>query len=91
MWGKYPQLLNAVKSEPKILELLGESVVNEFYAAEPAIKEPTTKPKVTPRPGPIPTKKPSVKPEPSATAEDVIKRFEMELKKLGTTPKEFLK
>jgi len=88
---KYPQLLNAVKSEPKILELLGESVVNEFYAAEPAIKEPTTKPKVTPRPGPIPTKRPSVKPEPSATAEDVIKRFEMELKKLGTTPNEFLK
>jgi len=88
---KYPQLLNAVKSEPKIIELLGESIVNEFYAAEPAIKEPTTKPRVTPRPGPIPTKKPSVKPEPSATAEDVIKRFEMELKKLGTTPKEFLK
>ena len=88
---KYPQLLNAVKSEPKILELLGESIVNEFYAAEPAIKEPVTKPKVTPRPGPIPTKKPSVNPEPSATAEDVVNVFLAELKKLGTTPKEFLK
>lgn len=88
---KYPQLLNAVKSEPKILELLGESTVNEFYAAEPAIKEPVTKPKVTPRPGPIPTKKPSVNPEPSATAEDVVKVFLAELKKLGTTAKEFLK
>lgn len=88
---KYPQLLNAVKSEPKILELLGESVVNEFYAAEPAIKEPTTKPKVTPRPGPIPVKKPSVNPEPSATAEDVVNAFLAELKKLGTTPEEFLK
>jgi hypothetical protein len=88
---KYPQLLNAVKSEPKILELLSESMVNEFYAAEPAIKEPVTKPKVTPRPGPIPTKKPSVNPEPSATAEDVVNVFLAELKKLGTTPKEFLK
>lgn len=88
---KYPQLLNAVKSEPKILELLSESMVNEFYAAEPAIKEPVTKPKVTPRPGPIPTKKPAVNPEPSATAEDVVNVFLAELKKLGTTSKEFLK
>jgi len=90
---KYPQLLNAIKSEGAIKQILGINV-NEAYAtwaAEPAIKDPATKPKVAPRPGPIPTKKPKVNPEPSAEAEDVINRFMQELKKMGTTPKEFLK
>ena len=94
---KYPQLLNAIKAEGAIYQILGMGV-NEAYdttfaepITKPTIKPPVTKPSTTPRPGPIPTKKPSKNPEPSATAEEVVDRLLAELKKMKTTVKEFLK
>lgn len=64
--------------------------IDEFLAAQPATKpgQPATKPGIAPgtrptpsRPSPIRRDKPSTEPAPKAKLDDVMKRFNAELKK----------